>query len=168
MRAARTAGAIALLAALAAGCGSGSGSGGDASGPTTTTAAEAGACSSYTPGKGGVVQVFCDGSGTVTVSAGGKDFTVDGATCEVSGGFFTINGGVLVGNDFDGTKPDYVGLNLPQQGGAFSNVALGITVGGTGYALTKNSGTFDAAAKTGTFTGTNLADDAEVTGSFTC
>ena len=172
---------LAMALVLVAGCGSSSGSdssattaGAGGSGGATTTAGSGGGggsssgCSSYTPGKGGVVQVFCDGSGSAKVTIGGKEHTVSGVNCDVQAGYFTVNGGVVVSSEFTGTKPDYVGFLLPEKGGAFSNVTASVTIDGKGYALVKNSGTIDVGSKKGTLTGTAYGDDTPIKVAIDC
>jgi hypothetical protein len=126
---------------------------------------KASGCSSYHAGSKGVTQTFCTGKAVVKITVGTATTTIKGGTCAVSGAFFTVNAGVVVGLTFKGTKPNYFGMDAPQASGAFSNATLAYVVGGTSGLLTKNSG--DTNHKTGTFTGTDLSGNA-VSGTFTC
>jgi hypothetical protein len=122
-------------------------------------------CSSFTPGKKGVTQTFCGGKAVIMITAGASTVTIKGGTCAVSGPYFTVNAGVVVGPGFKGAKPNYFGVDANPAPGAFTNATISYTLNGTGGLLTKNSGTTDH--KTGTFSGTDLTG-AAVTGSFTC
>ena len=125
-----------------------------------------GTCNGFTPGTKGVVRTFCEGSGQVTFTVGGVTHTVSKVRCADEGGYVVVNGGVVVGPDFRGNPPDYVGMRVPSAGGEFTNIGLTLTAGGKSYALTQNTGSGDA--KSGTFKGTDYASNAEVSGSYTC
>lgn len=164
------------LAFVVAACGS---SGGSDSSSTTaaksggSSSGGAGGCSSYSPGKDGIIQTFCDGSAKVTLTLGGKTTEIDGGTCATTGGQFTVNAGVVAGQDFKAAKkPDYFGALLPTTAGAFSGpkVLLAIVVNGSSGAMSNATGT--RTAKSGSFSGTytdvtgnNLGT---LKGTFTC
>lgn len=176
---------LALVLALAAalvGCGS---DGDDSSSPTDKTSSTAtesggsgggggdgdgggasGACGSL-DGEDGVIRSFCDGSATVTFDIGGTKGEIGGGTCELSGGYFTLNAGTVVDGTFKGTKPDYAGILLPPEDGPFTSeaVTLTITHEGTATIVSQVTGTHDA--KSGSFEGTTIEGE-KVTGSFTC
>jgi hypothetical protein len=122
-------------------------------------------CSSFQPGKKGVTQTFCTGKGVITLTVAGTTTIIKGGSCTLSGPYFAVNAGVVVGLSFKGTKPNYFGLDASKAPGAFTNATIAYTVGGKGGFLTKNTGTTNH--KTGTFAGTDLAGNA-VSGSFTC
>ncbi|MCU1452449.1 MAG: hypothetical protein JWN46_595 [Acidimicrobiales bacterium] len=163
-------GAVVVAACLLAAC-SGSKSTSstpNASGATTSTTAAAAprGCGTYKDNKGGVLRTFCDGSAKVQATAGGKTYTVNGGTCDLLGGYFNLNAGVVSGPDFKGSKPDYVGLLLPTKAGPFARATATVTVGGTGYALVENTGTHDS--KSGEIHGTSYGDKVKVDVTFTC
>ena len=124
-------------------------------------------CASYKPGKNGVIRDFCNGKAVVKVVAGGTTTTIKGGTCALSGGYFTVNAGVVVDTTFKGPKPNYFGLDAPPHATTFSNAVLAYAVKGTGGYATKNTGTLATNHKSGTFTGTDLSGNA-VSGSFSC
>jgi hypothetical protein len=124
-------------------------------------------CASYSPGKSGVTQTFCTGKGSVKITQGATTATVAHATCAVSGGFNTVNAGVVVGPAFKGAKPSYFGFEAPTSSKSFTNAVLAYTVNGTKAAVLKNTGTVSANGKSGTFTGTTLTG-AAVSGSWSC
>ena len=168
---------VAALVLVLAACGS---SGSDASssdgGSSKTTAASGGdsggggssTCGGYTNGKDGVIRTFCDGSASVKIKSGGKDHEIKGGTCESSGGYYAVNIGVVVDQDFTGTKPDYFGGLFPEKEGDFSGdkVSASFTVDGEGTAVRDVTGTRDS--KTITFSGTPYGEDGTVTGTVTC
>lgn len=173
-------GAVAI-ALLLAGCGS---SGSDASSSdggdkASTTAAAGGsdsgggggdsACGGLTNGKDGVIRTFCDGTASVKITSGGKDHVIKGGTCQVSGGYFNVNIGVVVDQTYSGTKPDYFGGLFPEKDGDFSGstVAATFTVDGKGVPLRDVTGTHDGTSAT--FSGTPYGGDGgPVTGTVTC
>jgi hypothetical protein len=124
-------------------------------------------CASFKPGKNGVVRDFCNGKAVVKVVVGTSTTTIKGGTCASSGGYFTVNAGVVVDPTFKGSKPNYFGLDAPPHTTTFSNAVLAYAVNGTGDYATKNSGTVASNHKSGTFSGTDLSGHA-VSGSFTC
>jgi len=173
--------AVGMMLVLAA-CGSSS-SGSDAAssdgGSTKTTTASGGdaggggggtnTCKGYTNGKDGVIRTFCDGTASVKITSGGKDHVIEGGTCEVSQGYFSVNIGVVVDQTHTGTKPDYFGGLFPEKAGDFSGdkVTATFTVDGKGVPLRDVTGTHDA--KSVTFTGTPYGiDGGTVTGTVTC
>ncbi len=112
---------LGLVGALPlAGCGAAAGTQASSGGVTAQSssggggAAAATGCAAWTPGKDGVVRTFCDGPATAIVTIDGKSTTVKGGSCEMSGGMFSFNLGVVVSTGFPAgkTKPDYVGLML--------------------------------------------------------
>ena len=177
--------AVALAGTLAACSGSSSDAGTTTTSAKTATTADGssstgsssskgggssgGSCSGSSAGAGGVLQTFCDGSAKATVVVDGASHDVGGGDCVTSGGFFTLNAGVITGTDFSGTKPDYLGALLPQKDGAFTagpgDATVSFAFDGTSTTLTGISGTHDA--KGGSFAGTTL-DGKKATGSFTC
>ncbi|QXC62940.1 hypothetical protein KSP35_09230 [Aquihabitans sp. G128] len=176
--------AVALACTLAACSGSSdkaSSDGGSAGGggATTTSASKGGSsggsgsgasgCGEYSPGKDGVLQTFCGGSASVTFESAGTSQTIEGGTCEVSGGFFTLNAGVITGPDFSGAKPDYAGILLPEDDGAFAaeagDAVASYAIGGTSESLTELSGTHDASG--GSFSGKAIGGG-EVKATFSC
>jgi hypothetical protein len=128
---------------------------------------KASGCTSYKAGSKGVIQTFCGGNAVIKLTTGTTTSTIKGGTCGVSGGYFTVNAGVVVSSSFKGAKPDYFGLNAPPKATTFTNATLAYVVNGVGGAVTKNSGTVAANHKSGTFTGTELTG-IPVSGSFTC
>jgi hypothetical protein len=126
---------------------------------------KASGCSSFHPGSKGVTQTFCTGKAVIKITIGSATTSIKGGTCAVSGAYFTVNAGVVVGPTFKGTKPNYFGMDASQAPGAFSNATLAYVVAGTSGLLLKNSGVTNH--KTGTFTGTDLSGN-PVSGSFTC
>jgi len=124
-------------------------------------------CASYKPGKKGVVRDFCNGKAVVKVVVGTTTTTIKGGTCASSGGYFTVNAGVVVDTTFKGSKPNYFGLDAPPHATTFSNAVLTYTVSGTGSYATNNTGTVASNHKSGTFSGTDQSGHA-VSGSFTC
>jgi hypothetical protein len=124
MRTSRVTTSLLLLAALAvplAACGgddSSSASKDDSGGATTTSTTEAHSdgggtakgCGSFEAGKGGVVRTFCDGSASIKITLGGTVKTL-------TGGYYTLNFGTVVGAGFEGEHPDYFGALLPDGGG---------------------------------------------------
>ena len=124
-------------------------------------------CSSYKPGRNGVVRTFCTGSATAVVTAAGTTTVMKGGTCGKSGNYFSVNVGVVTATTFKGSKPNYFGIDVPPTATSFNNAILSYAVGGAyGYATT-NSGTVASNHKSGTFSGTDLQGNA-VSGSFTC
>jgi hypothetical protein len=123
-------------------------------------------CTSYKAGNNGVIRTFCGGKAVITLTTG-TTTTIKGGTCGVSGGYFTVNSGVVIDSSFKGKKPNYFGLDAPPKATTFTNAILTYTVNGVGGAVTKNSGTVTANHKSGTFTGTDLTGT-PVSGSFTC
>jgi hypothetical protein len=166
---ASTAAIVCFGALLIGGC-TGSDSGTDAidSGrPNPGTSNDiGGTCDGFTPGKDGVVRTFCEGTGQVSFTVDGATHTIKKVACAVGGGYLDINGGIVVGPDFTGDPPDYVGMKVPMAGDSFTNIALTFTAGGRSYALTENFGSGDA--KSGTFAGKDYASNAQVSGSYTC
>ncbi|HEX3794733.1 MAG TPA: hypothetical protein VHV57_09560 [Acidimicrobiales bacterium] len=135
--------------------------------PTKKATATAG-CSSFKPGSKGVTQTFCTGSAVVKITVGTANTVIKGGTCATTGGFFTVNAGVVVdAYSYKGAKPNYFGLEAKSGSSTFANAVLAFTVGGSGSDATKNTGTIAANQKSGTFTGTDL-QGAAVSGSFTC
>jgi hypothetical protein len=128
---------------------------------------KASSCTSYKAGSKGVIQTFCGGKAVITLKTGTTTSTIKGGTCGVSGGYFTVNAGVVTSSSFKGTKPNYFGLDAPPKATTFTNAVLAYAVNGVGGAVTKNSGTVAANHKSGTFTGTELTGT-PVSGSFTC
>jgi hypothetical protein len=126
---------------------------------------KASGCSSFHPGSKGVTQSFCTGKAVIKITIGATTTSIKGGTCAVSGSYFTVNAGVIVGPTFKGTKPNYFGMDASQAPGAFSKATIAYVVAGTSGLLIKNSGMTNH--KTGTFTGTDLNRNS-VTGSFTC
>lgn len=124
-------------------------------------------CTSYKAGSNGVIRTFCGGKGVITLTTGTTTSTIKGGTCGVSGGYFTVNSGVVIDSSFKGAKPNYFGLDAPPKAATFTNAILTYTVNGVGGAVTKNSGTVAANHKSGTFTGTDLTGT-PVSGSFSC
>ena len=160
--------ALAVVACCLLGaCGSKSSSSGTADTPgiTASTTPRA-ACGKYQDGKGGVLRTFCDGTAKVLVTAGGVKYTVSGGTCDLLGGYFNLNAGVVTSASFAGTKPDYIGLLLPTKAGPFTRATATVTVGGKGYALVENKGTHDS--KSGQIHGTSYGDKVQVDATFTC
>ncbi|HXA30634.1 MAG TPA: hypothetical protein VNV87_00145 [Acidimicrobiales bacterium] len=124
-------------------------------------------CTSYKAGSNGVIRTFCGGKVVITLTTGAGTSTIKGGTCGVSGGYFTVNSGVVIDSSFKGAKPNYFGLDVPPKATTFTNAILTYTVNGVGGAVTQNSGTVTANHKSGTFTGTDLTGTA-VSGSFSC
>ena len=114
-----------------------------------------------------MIRTFCTGSATATVTAAGTTTLMKGGSCATSGGYFTVNVGVVTGPQFKGAKPNYFGIDVPPTATAFSNATLAFAVNGTGGYATTNSGTVAANHKSGTFSGTDL-EGQTVSGSFTC
>lgn len=112
-------------------------------------------CSKYKGGEGGVIRTFCDGSATATITLAGHENTLKGGTCAQSGGYFTVNIGVVAGPDFTGTKPDYLGLLLPPAGGAVSSQTFAGAAGGTRFLVTGGTGSVSPDFKTVSLTGNN-------------
>lgn len=176
----RTIVGILLVATLAlAGCGSSGGS--DAGDPIakdtgtngekseqTDKTDEAESCDGYTAGENDVIRTFCGGSATVDFEIGGNKGSIGGGECANSGGFFSVNAGVVVGPDFSGTAPDYAGFNLPEKDGDFSGptVVATITTGGETTIIQNVTGTHDADG--GSFEGTALEGGDKVSVTFTC
>jgi hypothetical protein len=167
--------AFALSACGSSGGGSGGASGGttggtkaaDTSGGTGSSGTSGGTsggggsgsgCSGFEAGKDGVVRTFCDGPGSAEITAGDKKISISGGECLKSGTSLTFNAGVVVGPDHKGTKPDYVGANLPQANGPFTNALVTVTSGGESLLLKNISGDHDA--DSATFTATvNFSSD---------
>ena len=167
---------VAVAVALAwvlAGCGTSGGSDSSSGGGSSTTAAPAsgGSSGSSKPsggsgssdcnakdGKDGVVRTFCDGPATVSFTVGDKSGKVSGGTCELSGGYFTVNAGTVVDATFKGTKPDYAGFLLPPDSGDFTSTAVtaSITSDGQTTVVRNVTGTHDA--KSASFTGSDMVD----------
>jgi hypothetical protein len=162
--------AIVVAACLLGACSGGKSTSSTPSVPgatTSTTGATAPPpCGTYKDNKGGVLRTVCDGSAKVQVTAGGTKYTVNGGTCDLLGGYFNLNAGVVSGPDFKGSKPDYVGLLLPTARGTFARATATVTVGGKGYALVENTGTHDT--KSGEIHGTSYGDKVKVDVTFTC
>jgi hypothetical protein len=123
-------------------------------GSSASSGGAVGACGKYTDGKDGVIRTFCDGSATATITLAGKTTTIHGGTCEPSGGYFTVNAGVVTGTGFTGTKPDYLGVLLPPAGGAFTHVGFTGSASGTTI-FAAASGTVSSDLKTVSASGTN-------------
>ena len=128
---------------------------------------KASSCTSYKAGSKGVIRTFCGGKAVIKLTTGTTTSTIKGGTCGVSGGYFTVNSGVVIDSSFKGAKPNYFGLDAPPKATTFTNAILTYAVNGVGGAVTKNSGTVAANHKSGTFTGTELTGT-PVSGSFTC
>jgi hypothetical protein len=151
----------AALALLGGACG-----GGDSS-PALTTAHAGGAqaCSDYTPGKDGIIQVFCDGSATAGLTIGSASTKLTGGSCTDSNGYYAINFGAVAGPDFTGDKPDYIGALFPE--GTTTAQAVTVRAGGQGGTLTKLSSTVSDDQKSVHIEGTTTAGD-KVTADIAC
>jgi hypothetical protein len=137
----------------------------DSHAPGTTTARVPANCAKYPQGAPGVIRTFCDGPAVVTVTIGGAAHTLNGGSCETTGGVFALNLGVVAGPDLAGPKPDYVGLSTQTTAGPFTNAVLAVNVDGKAYAVTQNSGTL--APTGGSFAGKALTGE-DISGTFTC
>ena len=119
-------------------------------------------------GAEGVVRGFCDGPAVVDFQIDGVAGTIDGGECAESGGYFVVNAGTVVDSSFTGGLPEYVGILLPPEGGAFSGTDASLTINHDGKAvvLTQVTGSHDGV--TGSFEGTDISTDVAVSGSFSC
>ena len=177
----KLAAALAVAAALVlAGCSGSSGGsdssseGGSASSSSSSSGSTGGGSSGGgsscgDAGKDGVIRTFCDGSAKVTFDLGGTEGSVDGGTCETSGGYFVVNAGTVIDGSYKGTKPDYAGLLMPPADGDFSGQGKAsgtITYGGEAVVLTSMTGSHDK--DSGSFEGTSFDGKTKVSGSFTC
>jgi hypothetical protein len=132
---------VVLSVAVLAACGGSSKDDSSSSDGTTSSTASrdhgsdaATSCGRFAKGKGGIVNVFCDGKAVAHVTIGSASSTLAGGTCEESGGYYTINFGAVAGPDFTGTtKPDYIGALIPDDGTAAQ--AVTIRSGGAGGLL---------------------------------
>jgi hypothetical protein len=135
---------------------------------SSTSPSGGGTCGPYKTGSGGVVRTFCDGTADVKVTAGGRQYEIKGGTCADAGGYFTLNAGVVIGLDFSGAKPDYVGADFPATSSSFTDVSVPINAGGQSYVV-KASGTVAADKKSGQLSGPTVVGPAgTVSVSFTC
>jgi len=172
-------GTILLTATLVFAAASCSSSSSKSSGATTTTkAASSGSGSSgggsgsscgSSDGKNGVIRSFCGGSASSSFTIGSTSGKLSGGHCGTTAGIgFSVNIGTVVGPAFTGTKPDYVGMVLPEKAGSFAspNALITLDYGGKGYVLSKVSGT--RTDKGGSFTATSVTDQAKVSGTFSC
>lgn len=174
---------VAVVLALGLGaCSSGSSGGSDGAkakpSKTTTTKADTGgngsgaddapSCAKAEAAKVGYVQAFCDGPATVSFDIGGTAGEIDGGECTESGGYFTINAGIVVDTEWKGDRPDYAGFLLPLDEGDFSGdqITAAIVTGGEFITLGGVTGTRDADKVT--FSGTDAATNAKVDVTVTC
>jgi hypothetical protein len=163
-----TVAATAALAAGLGGCGDHNtgASSAESHAPGTTLAAKPGPCEAYPAGAPGVVRTYCDGPATVTIHAAGADHLLKGGSCSTANGEFALNLGVVSNAELGGPKPDYVGITAPVASGPFSNAMIAVTLDGTTYALTENTG--EITAKGGSFNGVPIGGGEPVTGTFSC
>jgi hypothetical protein len=174
---------LVVVVIVAGGCGSSGGgsdgaeggSGGGASGSPSSAGGGGGGCGDHEGGKGGVIRTFCDGSATARVDVGGADFEVGGGECQDAGDIVSFNAGVVIGPDFTGDKPDYVGANVPKADGAFTSDGLvTVTVDGESLLLGDLAGDHKGKAITFTAKVTSSSDtastkvDKAVKGTLTC
>jgi hypothetical protein len=130
---------------------------------------EATSCDGYTAGEDDVIRTFCDGSAKVELSVGGDDYTISGGECATTGGYFSVNIGVVTGADFTGSRPDYFGSNMPEADGDYGEgdqAFATFAVDGTSYSVPKTTGTHDG--DSATFSGKTTDGAIEVTGTITC
>ncbi len=138
-------------------------------GATSSAAPSEHTCGAFTRGAEGVLNAFCDGTATVTVTVAGEQHVLRGGSCLISMSLFTLNAGVLLDTSDTRPPPDYVGLVSPVQDGPFTNAVLSASLGGRSYLLAQNTGEVSAAG--GRFAGMATVEGGEpvqVTGSFTC
>ena len=156
---------VVVLFGLAA-CGS-EGSGG--AGTTQAKTTEAGGCHGYTAGEDNVIRTFCEGAAKVDLTVGGDDYSLSGGECATQGGYFSVNIGVVTGADFEGSRPDYFGSNMPEADGDYGDgdqAFATFAVGGTAYSVPNTTGSHDGDGAT--FSGTTTDGAIEVTGTITC
>lgn len=130
---------------------------------------QAESCDGYTAGEDDVIRTFCGGSAKVDLTVGGDDYSLSGGECATTGGYFSVNIGVVTGPDFSGTKPDYFGSNMPEADGDYGEADQAFAtfaVDGQEYSVPTTTGTHDA--DSATFSGTTTDGDIEVTGTITC
>jgi hypothetical protein len=172
-----------LLIAGAAGCSSSDDAGEESGGTVTTTGQSddgasndgagndagrgAAGCSEY-EGQPSVIRVFCDGPAAAEVTIDGETHSISGGTCEEGGGYLSFNAGVVTGAGFEGDVPDYIGVNVPEEGGDFTDITVAVSFDGATYALAESSGTADVDAGIIEFSGTAMGEDTEISGSLDC
>jgi hypothetical protein len=168
MRSVRLFGVGVFALALAA-CGSEQGQSGAASTAQPPSAVSNNTCGAFTRGAPGVLNAFCDGTATVTVTVAGEQHVLRGGSCLTSMTLFTLNAGALLSPSDTRPPPNYVGLVSPVQNGPFSDAVLSVRLDGRSYVLAQNTGQVSQAG--GDFAGTATLQGGEpvqITGSFTC
>lgn len=168
MRTVRLLGVGVFALALAA-CGREESQGGpEGAAPPPTTLSQS-TCGPFTRGAPGVLNAFCDGTATVTVTVADAQYVLRGGSCSISRTLYTLNAGALLSPSDTRTPPDYVGMVSQVQDGPFTNAVLSANLGGRSYVLGQNTGEVSAAG--GTFAGTATVlggEPVQITGSFTC
>jgi hypothetical protein len=134
--------------------------------PGTTAAIIAAPCKAYPKDAPGVVGAYCDGRAVVKLTVGDKPYTLQGGTCAVQNGVFSLNVGVLGNKDLAGPKPDYIGLTTSAAPGPFTNATLKVIIDGKTYRVRANTGETSSAG--GHFDGVSAAKHVKVTGVFSC
>ncbi|MDT4938958.1 MAG: hypothetical protein QOG80_2629 [Pseudonocardiales bacterium] len=126
------------------------------------------ACSGYTAGRSGVLQVFCSGTGQAKVTIGGAAKTLTGGDCRTAGTQIAINFGVITGPGFASSqpKPDYVGALVDPSGGGAG--AFTARIDGQGGIVLQPHSVVTADKKTITLTGTLLGTSDAVKVDITC
>jgi len=160
---------VGVFALALAACGSEEGQSGAAGTAQPPSSLSDNTCGAFTRGSPGVLNAFCDGTATVTVTVAGEQHILRGGSCSISMTLFTLNAGALLSPSDTRPPPDYVGLVSSVQDGPFTNAVLSASLGGRSYLLPQNTGAVSAAG--GTFAGMATVEGGEpvqVTGSFTC
>ena len=137
---------------------------------TTTAASGSGSrCSGLRAGQGGIIQVFCNGTGDAKITIGAASKELMGGTCVEQSGQFAINFGAVAGPEFPPgkTKPDYLGALIADGGGALE--AFTVRINGTSSGVIVNrTATVSADKKSATLHGKTLSGGASVTVAVTC
>ena len=169
--------AVSLSAVVLVGCSSttAGNSAGSTSLPATiasspTTAAVAGGCGGGAQaGQGGILQLFCGGTGDAKITLGPASKELKGGTCVEQAGQFAINFGAVAGPDYPAgqAKPDYLGALVDNSTGALN--AFTVSIDGTSSGvITNRTATVSADKKSATLNGKRQSDGAAVTAKLTC
>ncbi|HEX6349697.1 MAG TPA: hypothetical protein VF160_09945 [Candidatus Dormibacteraeota bacterium] len=136
--------ALTPVIVLACACGSSANPASTPPPPATSAPAAAGnACTQgVKPGTPGVVTFQCSGTAKVKVS-GSVSGEVDGGTCTTAAGLFVVNAGVVVDHTYPGTKPNFLSVNTPPEGGGGQDTAATVVMNGK---LWGDSGRFGGTA----------------------
>lgn len=147
---------VGITVALA-GCGGSPASPAAAPAPSSAGAPPAATqCEGAHLGQTGVISLQCNGTATVKATVGSLTKQITGGVCTTSSGLFVVNAGVVTDHTFAGTRPDFLSVNTPVQGGGGPDTAVSVLLDGRFYGDSGRFGgqtTFTADHKGLTFTG---------------